>query len=279
MGQKNSKQKWSFNTPLVIVLSSILFIALLVGVVVSINTDNILDKKIAEAEEAQRPASIDIVIITESSCEDCFDVLPFVEAVKKENVDVKSEETLEITDKRAMDLVAQFNITKVPSFLVIGEIEKHSSLKSLLERFGDKKDNTFVFRRVGTPYVLTSSGDIRGRVELTLVTDASCTECYNVDQHIRILQQFGLISPKQKRVDIKSAEGNKLRERYNIQFVPTIILSGDLDAYPSLVGIWKQVGTVEEDGSYVFRDGVEKMGTYKDLSTNKIVKAKKDKDR
>jgi len=31
------------------------------------------------------------------------------------------------------------------------------------------------------------------------------------------------------------------------------------------------VGTVEKDGTYVFREGVKQMGIYKDLTTNKVI--------
>ena len=74
----------------------------------------------------------------------------------------------------------------------------------------------------------------------------------------------------EKTVDIASDEGKALIKKYSIKSVPTIILSKDADAYPALKQIWQQVGSVEEDGNYVFRE-VTQMGSYKDLTTGDVV--------
>ena len=86
-----------------------------------------------------------------------------------------------------------------------------------------------------------------------------------------ILARFGIVLSGEKTVDIADNEGKALLEKYAITSVPTIILSAEAKAYSSLAKVWSQVGTIEEDDSFIFR----KMGTiranYRDLETGKIV--------
>ena len=53
--------------------------------------------------------------------------------------------------------------------------------------------------------------------------------------------------------------------------MPTIILTGDADKYPSMTGVWPTVGTVEDDGAYIFRKVEVLRQTYKDLTTGEVV--------
>ncbi|MDO8618388.1 MAG: hypothetical protein Q7R49_00420, partial [Candidatus Daviesbacteria bacterium] len=76
----------------------------------------------------------------------------------------------------------------------------------------------------------------------------------------------------QRSVDISSVEGKSLLARYGITKVPTILISPEADQYANLKNVWKNVGTVETDGWYVFREMQQLRGAvYKDLTTNQIV--------
>ena len=111
---------------------------------------------------------------------------------------------------------------------------------------------------------------VKGLVTLTLLDDKSCIECYNVSLHKLVLDRFNMYIEDERMVDITDSEGKYLINKYSITQVPTIILSGEVSEYTALTNIWDQVGTVEEDGSYVFRK-LEVMGTYKDLTADKVV--------
>lgn len=120
---------------------------------------------------------------------------------------------------------------------------------------------------------------IAARPKLILLTDKSCTECYPVSIHEKILSGFNFVpqDKDKKTVDYQSTEGKKLIAKYQIKLIPTIILGGDISAYPKLQQVWQQVGTVEKDGAYVFRDGVQQMnfyGAYRDLTTGQIIPKK-----
>lgn len=264
---------FDFNSWLIIGSSAIIFISLVISLIVSGQTSILLNKKLAETKEQDRPAELEIVVLKDSKCQDCFDVQPLVDAIKKENTKINSEKTVEVESAEGAELVSKFNIAKVPTLIVTGEVQKDPNLKALWERMGEVKDNnTFILRQVGAPYVLASSGEVKGRIKVIMLTDKSCSECYQVTNHEVILRQFGLSLNDKETIDRDSADGQGLVSKYQIKFLPTLILIGEVGAYPTLKAVWPQVGTVEKDGTYVFREGVKQMGVYIDLTTNQVVK-------
>lgn len=268
----NRKFKFSISFSLTLVLVAIILLATLGGMFMSFRSNLSLDKKIAEAKEAARPADIDIVVLQESSCQDCFNLSPLIDIIKKENVKVNSEKTVEITSSEGVELISKYSITKAPTLVISGEIEKDARLKAMWPQLGEIKDDTFILRQVGAPYVLISSGDVKGRIKWAMLTDTSCSECYDVTIHEQILRRFGMPTQNQQVISSQLSDGKELIAKYKIKLLPTIILTGDVEAYPSLIKIWPQVGTIEEDGAYVFREGVKQMGIYKDLTVNEVIK-------
>lgn len=276
MNQKNSQKELNFglNFRLLLILGIISIISLLGGLIIANQTNIILDQKIAEAKEAERPANLNLFIIQDPTCQDCFNLQPTIEAIKKENIKFNSEKTIEIISEGAQQLITKFNITKAPTLLITGELEKNPALKAWWPKVGEIIEQTFILRQVGAPYVLLATGEVKGRAKLIMLSDQTCQDCYKVTAHQQILRQYGFFLAGQI-IDVGSQEGQELIKKYKITLVPTIILTGDLGAYPTLTTIWPQVGTIEKDGTYVFREGVKQMGTYKNLTTNEIVKPPK----
>ena len=274
MIQKNSsdKSKLHLNFWLIVIFGAIAAASLFFGLIFFGQTNVILAKKLDQIKEAARPAELEIVILQDENCPDCFDVSPVVQAIKKTNVKINSEKVVQLSSAEGKELVQKYKITIAPSLIVSGELAKEASLREIWSQLGEVKDNTFVLRQAGAPYVLASSGEIKGRVQTTLLADRNCGECYDVTLHETVLKRFGISKANSKVVDINIGEGAELRKKYNIKLVPTLILEGDVEAYKALTQIWAQVGTVENDGVYILREGVKQMGTYKDLTTGKIVK-------
>lgn len=272
MTNKKSQKNFSLNFWLFVIFSAVILISLLIGLIISTQTNIFLNKKIAEIKEAERPADIEIVILKDSSCSECFDAQSLVETIKRENVNVKSEKVLEIESEEGKELISKFNITQAPAIIVSGEIEKDPALKALWSKIGQIKDGSFISGQIGAPYLSIETGQVIGLVELTMLTDQTCSDCYDVTKHEVILRRFGISTQNQQVLDIGLDKAKELIRKYDIDLVPTIILTGDISAYPAVVSIWPQVGTVEDDGTYVFRQGVKQMGVYKDLNTNKVVR-------
>lgn len=247
---------------------------ILIGGIVStaffLKTNSLANKNITAATETKRPANLEWIAILDESCKDCFDINPVFDYLKKENVNFTSQKNLDKNSEEGKNLIEKYSIKKLPTFILKGELQKNSVLAQFFSKTGDTEENTFVFRQVGAPYSLAATGEVKGQVNFTMITDTSCTECYDVTQHEIILQQFGIASPGTV-IDAKSAAGQALIKKYRITLVPTFILSGDMNEYPSLKPVWAQVGVIASDGTYVFTSGTPFMGTYKNLTTNKVI--------
>lgn len=265
-------------------LKNFLWLALgmifLINIAVISQNKSIVAGKKAVADEIARPANISITIIKDSSCTDCAELTNYIDAVKKQNVKVISEEVLDTfkaTPEQAAKISKlrdEFNIQKIPTFTITGELTKSDGLKNLLSAMGEIKNNTFKFTLPVAPYVdYSRSGHIAGIVELTLISDKSCAECQNAQIYKQILARFDLLkfSPETD-LDRSDTEAKTLIKKYKITALPTFILSGEVSEYASLVNTWAQVGTVEKDGAYVFRELKVTGLTYSDLKTGKIVK-------
>ncbi len=229
-----------------------------------------IKRQVAAAEEAARPADFELILITKSDCQECYNLNSIINSFKSRNVNIKSENTYDLSDPKAQELIEKYNISRIPTFIAVGEINKDQELRSMMERVGRITDNVFVFVDTPAPYIDIETGEIRGKFDLVYITDDSCSECYSYEVHRSILQRLGLNPSNINAYDISSKEGKDMISKYNIKSVPTIILRGDIGAYQGFDRVWQQVGTIEEDGVYVFRR-TEVMGTYKDLNTGEIV--------
>ena len=70
-------------------------IIILVNMAVTFNVNKSIRENIDLAKEKARPAKIEMLIIANSKCTDCFDITPVVSYVKSANVNVTSEKTLQ----------------------------------------------------------------------------------------------------------------------------------------------------------------------------------------
>ncbi|MEK7189528.1 MAG: hypothetical protein AAB666_00935 [Patescibacteria group bacterium] len=248
----------------------VIILGLIVGAVNFLRVNIILNQKIAQTAEATRPAEVEAIIIKESSCVDCVNPNDFLEQLKKNNVNIKSEKTVERMSEEGNALIKKYNIEKLPTVILTGEIEKGEFLQKALPASGEIKDNAFILKNIGGPFVVAATGEIKGRVKMILLVDSTCPNCYDARVHESIVKQFGL-SAAAEMIDRQSFAGKQLIAKYGITLLPTLILTGDLPSYPQLIKIWSQIGTVAKDGAYVFRQGVKGMGIYHDLSNNKII--------
>lgn len=269
--EENNKLNFELKLLSSMVLSVLFFVSLVIGAVAFGQTNALLNEKMAENEEATRPAELELTIIQDLKCEDCFDLQILVEDIQKQNVKIVAEEAVDVLSEKGQELVEKFNIKQVPTLIISGELDKELSLKNIWPTIGEVMDKTFVLRQIGTPYVELDSGEVHGRVSLTILTDTSCTECYDPTVHKGILQRYGWPTNSQEVIDRQDAAGQALIQKYNIELMPTIILEGDIDAYQALKQLWPIVGTIEADGAYVFREGVKQMGAYKNLNTGQVI--------
>ncbi len=112
-------------------------------------------------------------------------------------------------------------------------------------------------------------------ISLTLLVDSNCTQCYNpVQVHGTVLAQAGVnLNSTTRILDIHSAQGQALIQKYNITSVPTFLAPPELaTGYPNVMSQFLvNFGTLENDGWYVFRSNDAIGQPYENLSTGKVV--------
>ena len=253
----------SFYTKVIVLLAVAIVLFSLYNILQISSFNSLFDQKLSEAKEEARPAKIQLITIKNSNCEDCFDILPIIENIKSSNVDITEEEELDISLGDAKELLNKYNIEKVPTVLVFGEIEK-AKLNNL-----ESREDALVFTSLEPPYTDMKSNKIIGQVSSIIIEDSSCDKCSDLNLILDQLKKIGVKITSEKTYQKDSKEGKALIEKYSLKISPTLILSKDFEEYgEELTGTWKQIGSIEQDGSYVTR---LISPPYLNLSSNKIV--------
>lgn len=248
----------------------ILFITLLatvVGALVSTKTLVTVNKNIAAAKEAARPANVKIVKITAPNCRDCFNVETAVNDFKKQNVKIEEEKILNLDSPEASASIKQLTIKRVPTYIVSGEVTKNN-LEGFVKNNGEIKDNNFVFTKVTPIFIDTENKQEMGKVIATIISDPLCSQCLDPELTIESFKKAGVKITDQKEVVWNSYEGQQVINQYKITKLPTFILSSDIDLYENVKSNWSNIGTVETDKTYVARN---LFLPYRDLEKGQIL--------
>ena len=227
-----------------VVLAIILLVILLINLYLTFTLNQDLKKNAESLKEKSKPANIQLSVIKNSKCSDCFDIDPVINYIKTQKVNVTSEKILEFDSTEGKQLISDYKIEKIPTVIVTGETGKFA-IQGL-----EKKGNAIVLKTVNPPYSNATNGKIFGRVTLYRIYDPTCEKCNDMSF---LINQFKLFIDiiEQKNITSSSNEGKNLISKYKLSFVPVIILSKDAGAYDIIKKAWSQIGKVESDGSYV----------------------------
>ena len=251
-------------------LIAIAFIASFAGLLFISNSEKVLTDRIRLSEEEARPANLEIIKLVSSECKDCFDIELFVTGLKDLNVKITNEKIVYINSLESLALINKYNIDKAPALIISGETSK-SNIKNELESAGTRVSDVILITAPVPVYINLADKEIVGRVAMINIFDRTCTECYNISISRQILQNgFGIVLVNETTYDINSVEGRMILDKYNVTAVPTFLISPQADAYENLNQVWGQVGTIEKDGWYVFRNiGILNV-PYKNITTTTI---------
>jgi len=222
---------------------------------------------------------VELISLTIDSCIDCAKPIT-EEELASVGVTVSKKTTVDYSSPEGKALVDLYTITQLPSSILSRDLNTYP--QELVQNFlllgSFASDGKYVLRKASPIFFdLTSQKEV-GWVNLTNLTDSSCSSCYDVSTHKPIIeQQFGVKIKEEKAIDINSSEGKALLADYNITKVPTILLTGDMQVYDAFNQAWSSVGSIEADDTYIFRQ-VESMGTYFDLDQNKLVEVAVDEN-
>ncbi|MBI4448439.1 hypothetical protein HY641_00235 [Candidatus Woesearchaeota archaeon] len=227
-----------------------------------------------DATTGQAKGRLEMTLINDPSCKGCFNI-GIVAGQIKRLTSVRQEITLSSASAQAKKLIAKYNITKLPALILSEDTSVYAAIASEWANVGTvESDGMYVLRELPPPYVDVATGQVVGRVSVTYLTDVSCKACYDVSIHKAVLAQLGIAPAIESRMDVASAQGKMLVAKYGIESVPTVILSRDAKAFDVMSSVWEQVGTIESDGSYVFRNlGAIGGVTYHNLSSGAVQNA------
>lgn len=238
-----------------------------------------LQPKSDDASVTKPLAEAKVTIIGSNDCgKSCWDTQLFLDALTAQNIKIVGQKKYSIGGwwpfNGANKLVKDFQITKVPTVIIefTGK-DKPDISKFFSPTLGNAVNGKFVLTKILAPYYDIASKQLKGKIQVTYLTDSSCAECYDVNKHVVALRNLGVESDGSKTTDISSDEGKALISQYKITKVPTVLISGEVAEYTVLSEAWSQVGTIAADGTYIFT-AVDLMGdSYKNLTTGKIIKA------
>jgi len=222
-------------------------IILIINIFLTFNLSRELNESSEDLKEKLRPAKIELSIIKNSKCSDCFDISQVLSNIKKSNVNVTNEINFEFDSKEGKDIIKKHKIEKIPTVIATGEINK-ANIQGL-----EKKENSLLLTNIKAPYTNATSGRVEGRVTLYNLKDLGCDKCSNLISLINQIKLAGAKIFEEKNISINSSDGKGLIKKYKIDFAAALILSKELEFYETVKQAWPQIGTKENDGNFVLR--------------------------
>lgn len=208
------------------------------------------------------------IVITDENCDVCNDFGTFIQNLQQSGIVFSDINYFDYKNEEAKEFINNFNIETIPVLFLSEDIDVYSVGQQLSQQL--EKEKRYYFIESPAPYTEVDTGKTRGLVNLIMITNNSCQECYDVSVNKQILAGLGVVIDEENTLDITSSKGKQLIERYDIEKVPMILLSPEAEVYDSFVQAWNQVGSVEKDGWFVMRTP-EVVGVVKDLTTGKLI--------
>ena len=251
---------------LFLIVNALLVIIAIYNVFIVTASNDAISREIDAAAELARPGKLKITAITVSGCERCYDINPLIGLIKGMDINVTSERTIEYNSNEAIKLIADYNIKRLPTIIITGEINKSRSFQSSFSSYGEQIKDAVVLTKQVPPYFSISEKKVVGLVTLTLIKDSACNVCSSLDPLIKSLKDGGLVISKENTFDITSEEGKEVIEAYSLSRAPSLILSREASYYPGFEDTWKNIGGYEKD-SFVLKNP---NPPYRDLGTGEL---------
>ncbi len=194
--------------------------------------------------------------IKDSSCAKCSSTASFGVQLKSAGVHIASEEIVESTSAKGKELIQKYSIKTIPAISMSADAKYYPIVAAAWPQLGDiASDGTYVLRTSNPPYINLTTGKVSGIVQITYLSDRTCAACYDPAIHGKIVMQtYGMAVENTTATDVNDKSGKDLIAKYAITAVPTVLITSDAKYYPSFAGVWAGVGSVESDGTFIFRN-------------------------
>ncbi|MBI4122001.1 MAG: hypothetical protein HY461_01580 [Parcubacteria group bacterium] len=247
------------------------FVGLLILGVIILAADMVLAARLFTGGAASSSDELAITLLTTPNCTSCFDLAPLRDYLTQNGVEESRIREVVYDSREGKKLVKTYSVTKVPTAVMTGPHAQYPFLSDLVGAIAEIRKEALVLTTLQPPYLDLDEQKVKGEFEVVYVVDATCTECYDVTLHETVMERMAMTPTTSSTIDINSEEGKILVEEYVLTAVPTVLFRGDLELYESLQEIWSNVGTIEDDGTYVLRQGVSSMGAYKQLPSGELI--------
>ncbi len=197
-----------------------------------------------------------IVHLKEIQSDGCMECVPLSQLkiqFEQMNVKIGSYEVIGSYSDKGKELIEKNNLSFTSSLLISKDIEEYWWVFDPMKDSLIEKEDGYLFKSPLAPYVDIKNNEIKGLVDIILVENKSCEDCFNVSGLKESFLRLGIYFENEKIIDISSNEGKNLLKKYNITAIPTVILSKEIQDYAPIQGTLEQAGTFESDGKYVFR--------------------------
>lgn len=209
--------------------------------------------KITAAEEATKPAEVEIIKISRQ-CDGCYDIGAALNQIRNLNIKVVKERETDADSQEGKELIAKYSITKLPSAVITGEIEKESVKSSwgqMGSQYGEIINGAFVLNKQTPPFYSIEKGAIVGGVKAIIIKDSGCQKCFDINSISDQLKNYGVKFSDEKTLDYASAEAKQLISSYGIKKVPAMLISDEITLYGNAVSFLNQLGATKKDGWHI----------------------------
>ena len=216
-----------------------------------------------------KPVKLSFVLVVpdKDECEKCFDAQKIVNLIdSSHNIKILGKKTLTLGNLAYSKTIGEYEIKNLPALVISGDIADKRIVGSWNSLGGKKVNGKIVIQNL-LPFYDIAEKNTKGLISAILLKDDTCTECFNEEEYINMIQRRGMTIGNSTVYDISSDKGALLVEQYEITKIPALILSSDAGDYLGFAESWKEVGTEEEDGSFVLRN-VQKIAnglTFKEI--------------
>jgi len=241
--QKEKRRGKNINWTMVS-LSVALLIVVLAGTIMTIGLKSKFEEKIAKEKEEARPAQIELMVIKDPNCGDCFNIDTIVQDVKKKNVNITK--STEFTVQKSQETIKKYGIDKVPAVIITGETNKIS-----IKDFSDK-NGALIYTGILPPFTDPNTMEIKGEVDAILIKSNDCDKCVDLEPLIEQFNKSGVTIKSETILDHQDLKARDLIDKLSIKTLPSIILSDEIKAYgEEFITTIEKIGFKKEKDSYV----------------------------
>lgn len=118
------------------------------------------------------------------------------------------------------------------------------------------------------PYVDALTREIRGRVEIVNVIDSSCEQCISLEPVSDAFAQAGVAISNIKNIEYNSEEGRTLIEEFEMEGIPSMLISKEIDYYDDIKQQLVALAPKEKNGFYKIH---ATLPPFRNLTSDKVV--------